>query len=269
MSDQAAVQAIDAPASLLFDDVLFVRAARMFALSCGLSFVVAVTVSALAPTVGASFIAAISGFQQTAMGWLDQLFPSPFVVILVGNLKGAVTASVVGIMAAFALGHVYRWEDRAPQQPRYGWAGALSYVVASGAVAIGRRLLPGVSRPADVRVRIALAVAALAPAGVVAVNGLLLGAHFAAALVHGWAEGLALAIVGIFPHGVFELPALFLAGATGLDLARRLASPAAPKADQVAQVAVQLLSSGALARTALLLAALLIAGAGLETLFLT
>jgi hypothetical protein len=268
MDSRTATSAVESPVPLLFDETLFVRMARLYAGSCGVAFLAAVLLSAYWPAAGSYVVGGLFRFHRATLGLLDSLIPWPWAVILLGNLKGAATASVLGLLAAALLGRVYCWEDRQVRPPQYGWPGRASYAVVAAGAALGQRLLPGVSRPADLRVRLALAVAALVPVAVVTLNGLLIGIYLAHSLLHGWTTELAAAIAGSFPHGVFELPALFLAGATGLNLADRLAAHPELSAATLAPRARELLLSAPLLRTAALLLALVLAGAGLEALFL-
>ena len=68
----------------------------------------------------------------------------------------------------------------------------------------------------------ALGVTAIGTIWMIVLNGLLLGVVGAAT----WRAGMALALWSfVVPHGVLELPAIFLAGAAGLEIARGLLFP--------------------------------------------
>jgi uncharacterized membrane protein SpoIIM required for sporulation len=68
----------------------------------------------------------------------------------------------------------------------------------------------------------ALGVTAIGTIWMIILNGLLLGVVGAAT----WRAGMAVALWSfVVPHGVLELPAIFLAGAAGLDIARGLLFP--------------------------------------------
>src|SRR5579871_2013483 len=68
----------------------------------------------------------------------------------------------------------------------------------------------------------ALGITAVGTIWMIVLNGLLLGVVGAAT----WRAGMALALWSfVSPHGVLELPAIFLAGAAGLEIARGLLFP--------------------------------------------
>jgi len=68
----------------------------------------------------------------------------------------------------------------------------------------------------------ALGITAIGTIWMIFLNGLLIGVVGAAT----WRAGMALALWSfVVPHGVLELPAIFLAGAAGLDIARGLLFP--------------------------------------------
>jgi len=61
------------------------------------------------------------------------------------------------------------------------------------------------------------------------VNGLMIGVVFALASTHAGSSLLDMIVFGLMPHGIFELPAIFIAAAFGIKLGRVLLWPLAGK----------------------------------------
>ncbi len=208
--------------SLLFDWTVFCRVGRLFAVTLLGGFVLAVVIGTCLPAAGDALLRALRHVHEASFSLVDRLLPTPFLVILVGNLKAALTASLLGLGAALALGYVQQWERRSASPRQYGWPGRLSYWVLAGCVAGGRWALAQVGEVSDLFAQTAAALAALVPPATVMVNGLLVGVYLAAALLRGWTEQLWLAISSLLPHGFFEIPAILLSATLGVLLAQSL-----------------------------------------------
>ncbi|MBM3474410.1 MAG: hypothetical protein FJX75_14195 [Armatimonadetes bacterium] len=245
----------------------FARCARAFVATTLVVFVVGVTIGALAPWLPSRVLGVLAAINLWPTAYLSHLVPI-FFFILLSNIKSALIAALLGPAGAWANSRAN--VGRRPHgSSRRGPASVVDRVTLALAGVVlrgGRCVFPELGDEShDLAARSSAALAAVVPFLTLAMNGIVLGLWMAEALLKGWVGGLASMGRLLLPHAPVELPALVLASAIGLRLARRLVPrrPAHDAAWQCVEVK-RLITLDPVAQSLALIVGLLAIAAALE-----
>jgi len=237
------------------------QAARWFLLGTAAVFLLGTTVGALAPGFSLNVFALLRAFYLSPVNFVAR-YVSVLVALILGNALAAVVASSLGALGAALVARVHEGDERSGRD--YGLLGRASYQIARSWCWLGGLVSLEVRSAPSLGARSAAAISVLAPRASALLAGGVLGLHLAAALIQGWTPGVVQLVAGLFPHALFEFPAITLSVAVGLALADELAPCARVGLAALRRRALLLLASPCLHRTLAFVLALVVIGAALE-----
>lgn len=237
------------------------QAARHFLVGTMAVFLLGTIVGALAPTFSRGVFAALTAFYLAPVDFASR-YVSLFAAVVLANSLAALIASSLGAAGAALLARLHERDERT--QTSYGLLGRASYRLAQSWCWLGALAAPELRSASSFGARSAAAISVLAPRASALLAGGVLGLHLAGALVQHWTPGAVNLVVGLFPHALFEFPAIALSLAVGLALADELALRASEGLSALRQRALAMLASPSLRRTLALVLALVVIGAAFE-----
>lgn len=237
-------------------------AAHIFVGAAALTLTVALFAYLLAPSYTRAALRAVMEIYQARANWAFR-YLAELPAIILNNGAAAFTASGLGVVGALTIAALHRRTGEGSLSSRN--FDPFSAFVVQGVIAAARLVLPKLTDLHNFAIRTAVAVAALPPLLSLVCNGGLLGIWLGSAFAEEQLEGMGKAIVSIAPHAVFELPAVCLAAAVGLQIAAWLMEQPAEEPHAFIQRARQCLRSPLLHRTWGGLFLLILIGAVLET----
>lgn len=238
-----------------------VRVVRTFCWGAAAAFAITVGIGAVVPTWGLAIAEALQRM-YLAPGYFLAQYLSAQATITLANSLAALGASVLGASGALLVARIQRADAAA--QRSYGACGRAAYAVVSSLCSVARKAAPALGEARDTAAEASAAIAVLAPRLSVACSGCALGVYLAASLLQGWIPQLLRVVVGLLPHGVFELPAMLVSAAVGVAISDRLVAAARHSLRCVDDAARHLLISPRLVRILALVVALIVIGAAIE-----
>ncbi|MFQ6133960.1 MAG: stage II sporulation protein M [Armatimonadota bacterium] len=246
---------------VIFPPGKLAHAGRLFLAGTLMVFVLGTIAGAAMPTFSVNLFAKLRAIYLAPVG-LAAKYVSVFAALILGNALAAIIASSLGAAGTALLARLHERDESAPRD--YGLLGRASYQIARSWCWLGGLVAPEVREAPSFGARSAAAISVLAPRASGLLAGGVLGLHLAGALVQQWIPGVVGAVAGLFPHALFEFPAIALSVAVGLALAEEISLHASAGPRALGGRALSLLASPSLRRTLGFVFALVLIGAALE-----
>jgi uncharacterized membrane protein SpoIIM required for sporulation len=231
-----------------------------------LVFVLTLVAYQLSPQYTSVALRRIMSFYQHHFDFLGKVL-SDLALIFLNNFLAALMAMGLGSVAVWWV--LRSAESSSPDSSPSSWIGRwihrFSEALVDSVHRLAIRVHPHLQEVPNPYMQQTVALAVLPPVLSMTVNGAIMGLWSAMHFTHTYWEGLSRALLGILPHGVIELPTMWLAAASGLHIAGLLIYASRHGPQGVRAGLRSLVRSPALQRTVVVVLLLIATAATLET----